>query len=89
MDFLNHRKGGMVFYRVFIFSPLPCTVTLLNEYIRDCVTLKKYIQDYMSLKKKGLRIAWRKTLRTFVWISSKNSVLADAEIMISKFELGH
>ncbi len=27
MDFLNHREGGMVFYQVFLFSPLQCTVT--------------------------------------------------------------
>jgi hypothetical protein len=27
MDFLNHRKRGMVFYEVFLLSPLQCTVT--------------------------------------------------------------
>jgi hypothetical protein len=26
MDFLNHREGGMVFYQVFLHSPLQCTV---------------------------------------------------------------
>jgi hypothetical protein len=24
MDFLNHREGGMVFYQVFLLSPLQC-----------------------------------------------------------------
>jgi hypothetical protein len=26
MDFLNHREEGMVFYQVFLLSPLQCTV---------------------------------------------------------------
>ncbi len=26
MDFLNHREGGMVFFQVFLLSPLQCTV---------------------------------------------------------------
>jgi len=26
MDFLNHREGDMVFYQVFLLSPLQCTV---------------------------------------------------------------
>jgi hypothetical protein len=29
MDFLNHMEGGMVFYQVFLLSPLQCTVTEL------------------------------------------------------------
>jgi hypothetical protein len=29
MDFLNHREGDMVFYQVFLVSPLKCTVTEL------------------------------------------------------------
>ncbi len=27
MDFLYHREGGMVFYQVFLLSPLQCMVT--------------------------------------------------------------
>jgi hypothetical protein len=27
MEFLNHRERGMVFYQVFLLSPLQCTVT--------------------------------------------------------------
>jgi hypothetical protein len=27
MDFLNHREGGVVFYQVFLLSPIQCTVT--------------------------------------------------------------
>jgi hypothetical protein len=33
MDFLNHRKGGMVFYQVFLLSPLQCTVTELTKTV--------------------------------------------------------
>ncbi len=36
MDFLNHREGGMVLYRVFLLSPLQ---------LRGCVNLKKYISE--------------------------------------------
>ncbi len=41
MDFLNHREGGMVFYQVFLLSPLQCTTTEL-ETGRGCVSLKKH-----------------------------------------------
>jgi hypothetical protein len=30
-DFLNHREGGMVFYQVFLLSPLQWTVTELSK----------------------------------------------------------
>ncbi len=30
MDFLNHREEGMVFYQVFLLSPLQCKVTELS-----------------------------------------------------------
>jgi hypothetical protein len=29
MDFLNHREGRMVFYQVFLLSPLQCAATEL------------------------------------------------------------
>jgi len=29
MDFLNQQEGGMVFYQVFLLSPLQCTLTEL------------------------------------------------------------
>ena len=38
MDFFNHRVGGMVFYQVFLLSPLQCKV----ETVRGCVSLKKW-----------------------------------------------
>jgi hypothetical protein len=34
MDFLNHRKGGMV----FLLSPLQCTVT----HYRNCKRLREF-----------------------------------------------
>jgi hypothetical protein len=40
MDFLNHREGGMVFYQVFLLSPLQCTVVNCIETVNGCVSLK-------------------------------------------------
>ncbi len=37
MDFLNHRKGDMIFSQVIFLSPLQCKV----ETVRGCVILKK------------------------------------------------
>jgi hypothetical protein len=34
MDFLNHREESMVFYQVFLLSPLQCTVTKLEIFKR-------------------------------------------------------
>ncbi len=42
MDFFNHGEGGVVFYQVFLHSPLQCTVTDLWKYVRGCVSLKKF-----------------------------------------------
>jgi hypothetical protein len=41
MDFLNHREGDVIFYPVFLLSPLQCTVTHYIEAVRGCVSLKK------------------------------------------------
>jgi hypothetical protein len=30
-DFLNHREGGVVFYQVFLLSPLQCPVNELYK----------------------------------------------------------
>ncbi len=38
MNFLNHRERGMVFYEVFLISPLQCTVT--NS--RKCKRLREF-----------------------------------------------
>ncbi len=44
IDLLNYREGGMVFYQVFLLSPLQCTVysNWTVEPVRGCVSLKKY-----------------------------------------------
>jgi hypothetical protein len=34
MDFLNHKEGGMVFYQVFLLSPLQCE-------LRNCKRLRE------------------------------------------------
>jgi len=45
MDFLNHIKGGMVFYQVFLLSPvLQCTIEIqkrLHEYEEICERLRE------------------------------------------------
>ncbi len=51
MDFLNHRNGGMVFYQVFLLSPLQCTVIESQKYVRGCMSLNKYVRGCLSLKK--------------------------------------
>jgi hypothetical protein len=40
MDLLNHRKGGMLFYQVFLLSPLQSQYRT-EEIVRGCVSLKK------------------------------------------------
>jgi hypothetical protein len=49
MDFFNHREGGIVFYQVFLFFPLQCTVTEL-ETVRGCVSLNKYKSQGQALE---------------------------------------
>jgi hypothetical protein len=44
MDFLNHRKGGMVFYQVFILSPFQCTV----RNSRNCKRLREFEEIEIS-----------------------------------------
>jgi hypothetical protein len=38
MDFLNHSEGGVVFYQVFLLSPLQCTVM----HYRNCKRLLEF-----------------------------------------------
>ncbi len=38
MDFLKHREGGVIFYQVFLLSPLQCTVM---QY-RNCKRLHEF-----------------------------------------------
>ncbi len=44
MDFLKHREGDMVFYQVFLPSPLPSTLTFfyfIAEILRSYVSFNK------------------------------------------------
>jgi hypothetical protein len=60
----------MVFYQVFLLSPSQCTV-LTVETVRGCVILKK---EKSQGKAAEVPVnSKEKTLKTFVWISSKNS----------------
>ncbi len=60
----------------FLLSPLQRTVTLLT-YWRNCKRLREF--EEIKISRQSCRgnfwIARRKTLKTFVWISSKNSAL--------------
>jgi hypothetical protein len=44
MDFVNHRKGGMVFYQVFLLSYLQCSV---NER-GNCKRLPEFEETEIS-----------------------------------------
>ncbi len=46
MDFLNPRKGGMIFYKFFLLSPLQCTVT----HYRDCKGLREFEKIEISMQ---------------------------------------
>jgi hypothetical protein len=65
MDFLNHREGGIVFYQVFLLSPLQKLKRLRG--IEEIEISSKVVVVTVEEKER------RKTLKTFVWISSKNS----------------
>jgi hypothetical protein len=38
MDFLNHRQGDVVFYKVVLLSSLQCTV----KHFRNCKRLREF-----------------------------------------------
>jgi hypothetical protein len=46
MDFLNYRVGGMVFYQVFLLSPLQCIVT----HYRNCNRLREFKEIEISMQ---------------------------------------
>jgi hypothetical protein len=70
MDFLNHREGGKVFYRVFLLSPLQCTV--MNS--RNCKRLREFEEIEISKQSCEVTVnSKEENSKTFVWISSKNS----------------
>jgi hypothetical protein len=55
----------MVFYQVFLLSPLQCTVIeLQNETVRGCMSLNKQKSQGNAVEVTG---------KTFVWILSMNS----------------
>ncbi len=72
MDFLNLGKGVWLSIR---FSSFLLNIVLYSkltvETVRGCVSLKKYKSQIKAVEMTV--IAMRKTLKTFVWISSKNS----------------
>jgi hypothetical protein len=55
MDFLNHREGGMVFYRVFFLSPLQCTVTSnfpveIHKRLGEFEKIHKRLRDFKEIE---------------------------------------
>ncbi len=72
MDFSNHREGVMVFYQVFLLSPLQCTVTNW----RNCMRLREFEEIKISGQSVKVTVnSKEETHKTFTWISSKNSAL--------------
>jgi hypothetical protein len=47
MDFLNHREEGMVFYQVFLLSPLQWT----KKNCRNCKRLREFKEKEISRSK--------------------------------------
>jgi hypothetical protein len=41
IGFLNHREGGMVFYQIFLLSPLQCAVA----ECRNCKRLREFEEE--------------------------------------------
>jgi hypothetical protein len=74
MDFLNHREGGMVFYKFFLLSPLQCMYSNFTETARGCVSLKKYkykgkaveVTVYTVTRKKTFKIFFRPRIRPLI-----------------------
>ncbi len=54
MDFLKHREGGVVFYQVFLLSPLQCT----EMHYRNCKRLREFEEIETSKQ------SWRGDLLT-------------------------
>jgi hypothetical protein len=50
MDFLNHREGGIIFYQVFLLSPLQCTVAWISSKnsasVHILVSVRKNFMDH-------------------------------------------
>jgi hypothetical protein len=46
MDFLNHRDGGVVFFHVFLLSPLQRTVT----HYGNCMRLREFEEIEISME---------------------------------------
>ncbi len=44
MDFINHKERGMVFHQVLFLSPLQCTVTELQKYVRSCMIFEEILK---------------------------------------------
>jgi hypothetical protein len=77
MDFLNHREGDVVSYQVK-FSSFLLYSTL--THCGNCKRLREFGE--IEISRQSCRydfeyVARRKTLKTFVWISSKNSASGD------------
>jgi hypothetical protein len=67
IDFLNHREGGLVFYKVFFLSPIQGPVTELRKY-----ELHEYEVELTVNSKE------ENSEDFFVWISSKTSASGHA-----------
>jgi hypothetical protein len=78
MDFLNHMEWFLTDFPPFSFTVYKSRTV---ETVRGCVSLKKYNS---RAKAEGVtKKARRKTLKTFVWISSKNSASVQKILLVT------
>ncbi len=78
MDILNRRegKGGMVFYQAFLLSLLQCTIYSIKLNCRNRKRLREFEEREISRQSCRGYCKEQGGLKTFVWISSKNSASA-------------
>ncbi len=49
MDFLNQIKGGMVFYQVFLLSPLQCTIEI-QKRLQEFEEIRKRLREFKEIE---------------------------------------
>jgi hypothetical protein len=79
MDFLNHGEGGIVFYQVFLLSPLQHTVITVEicKKFYELEEIRKRLREFDKIEIQGKAVevtvnSKEENSSNFVWISSKN-----------------
>jgi hypothetical protein len=84
MDFLNYREGRLVFYQVFLLSPLLCTVQQLIS--RNCKRLREFgteieaVEGTVNSKKENSSAFCLDFVREFdLWIRTHQKASLDLD----------